>query len=100
MSAETRTLAEWDNLLAEMESDLAWALNDNVAGLAAWTAPEDLGPIPDEFHDRARVLLTAQLAHAERLHRSQAALGRQISSIKLERSAHAPGPAAYLDVSA
>lgn len=76
MPASTAWETSWSRALDDLELDVAWveeALRlqhlppgDEVARLAAWVPPSDLGPLPASLAVRAAALLDRQTTAARR----------------------------------
>lgn len=97
----------WCRALEALEMDVAVAervLDTNhlpstaeVAALAAWRPPTDLGPLPASLVDRARALLDRQLAAAAAIGRAMTMNRRQLAAISVLRPTPAPRPV-FFDV--
>lgn len=105
----------WEDELSRLEADLA-ALETQLdrgsqlsgiplpsdpaalpGGAGAWTAPRDLGPLPDHLADRARALEAAQGRIALRLSDIRATAAHQLTALRSIPSTRQPTPV-YLDV--
>ena len=83
--------AAWSAALTELELDVATAerMLDNdhlpsveqIAALAAWQPPAELGPLPAALVDRARALLDRQLAAAAAIGRAMTLNRRQLAAV-------------------
>lgn len=99
--------AAWRGALDELELDVLRAdgLLQEPAPVAdplpddGWQPPSELGPLPQDLHDRAAALLDRQLAVAEALVRAM--LGNRQHVELVDRfGAHPSAGPAYLDRSA
>ncbi|MBU4337492.1 MAG: hypothetical protein KJ548_13100 [Actinobacteria bacterium] len=97
----------WTSALESLELDVAVAervLDNNhlpsvaeVAALAAWRPPADLGPLPASLADRARALLERQLATAAAIGRAMTMNRRQLAALTALRPVQAARPV-FLDL--
>jgi hypothetical protein len=89
---------ELDVLVAErtLDSDHLPSIAQ-VAALAAWRPPADLGPLPASLADRARALLDRQLAAAAALARAMTMNRRQLAALTALRPVSAARPV-FLDI--
>ncbi|GAB3136689.1 hypothetical protein [Marisediminicola antarctica] len=87
----------WSVLLDDLEA--AANRSEQVAPSAAgpWVAPE-LGPIPEALVDRARRVLTAQLAAAEYLEGRRDEAARHLAALRVVPQDEGAGISVYLDV--
>lgn len=91
--------AAWQQLIAELESDLARLDADAPGGLtsASWSPP-NLGPLPDEFAPHVRDLIERQRIAIARLEESRRATGEQIATVRAAASPRIDRASVYLDV--
>ena len=99
--AEHTHLARWDAVLTELEDNLdAFLDGSSLAEQArtvtsAWQPPLDLGPLPQEYAERALRLAQAQQRAVLHLRRESRAARRQA---ELLHTAAPARPSVYLDV--
>ena len=103
--------ADWDvawlQALGALEVDVATAertlaINhlpsvDEIAVLAAWRVPAEMGPLPAALVDRARALLDRQLAAATAIGRAMTMNRRHLAAIGAMNPVQAARPV-YVDV--
>lgn len=99
--------AAWVEALTNLEMDVATAEAmldsdhlpsvEDVARLAAWQPPVDLGPLPASLLDRAQALATRQRAAAEAITRAMIANRRHLAALD-EMRAVPPSRPVYLDL--
>jgi hypothetical protein len=98
----------WAQALSTLEVDVATAeamLNtdhlpnpDDVARLAAWRPPVDLGPLPASLLDRARALVARQQATAQAITRAMVVNRRHLHALASLTAPAAPARPVYIDV--
>lgn len=97
MSAEEGNTAAWDHVLAELESDLTWTEQDHGRSLSPWTPPVGLGPIPEMFADRARVIVEGQRRLVADLAHEQATVTSHLAALRAVPRTTGNGQSAFLD---
>jgi hypothetical protein len=97
----------WAGALATLELDVEVAERilagdhlptvEEIARLAAWRVPTDVGPLPASLSDRARALLDRQLAAAAAVGRAMTMNRRHLAAVDALHAAPAPRPV-YVDI--
>ncbi|MFE6967063.1 hypothetical protein ACFVAJ_18265 [Agromyces sp. NPDC057679] len=77
-----RDATTWDELLGQMEADYEFASAGGVLTQPLWTAPEGLGPIPEELKPRAQQLLELQRAHLAELEEKRRNVKKELRGVK------------------
>ncbi|NKX53606.1 hypothetical protein [Arthrobacter mobilis] len=95
--------ARWLAVLDELEAQLAAASAARGGGArlqaaAAWTAPKDLGPLPEDLVDRATRLAAAQQEAIAALRSAVRSARQQSAYLDAVPKASGPGAAVYLDL--
>ncbi|KQO98228.1 hypothetical protein [Leifsonia sp. Leaf264] len=77
------TEQKWDDYLTELELDYSYASARRVApDEHTWRAPEDLGPVPEKFADRARRLIGLQTTLISELAAEQEEVGKHLAALR------------------
>lgn len=98
--------AGWLRLLAELEAELSVAArtdplaveDDGRTPASGWSAPEQLGPLPADLADRARLLLDAEREVIRELADLQRRTGRHLAAVRSVPAAARTEQSVYLDV--
>jgi hypothetical protein len=92
----------WVDVLEELESALAAVAGGEVEGAltagATWSAPRDLGPIPEDLVDRATQLAAAQQTAIRKLQAAVRQNRKQSALLETVPTSGSAGRAVYLDV--
>ncbi|MCY7325311.1 MAG: hypothetical protein LH605_04180 [Microbacteriaceae bacterium] len=87
----------WSALLDEFEAAAGGSEHGAASAPGAWVAPA-LGPIPEGLVDRARRVLTAQLAATEYLEGRRDEAARHLAALRVVPQDEGAGISVYLDV--
>jgi len=106
-------LQDWMEVLAKMEADADAAcrldVGSNIPASQApeagepftatyWTPPANLGPLPGELLERARIVEAAQQAAVERLEEAKALTARHLTAVQSIPEGRTSGKPVFLDV--
>lgn len=88
----------WDDLLTELETDLAEIRSSAAPMTGRWAAPSTVGPIPAHLERRALDLIAAQQDVLGMLRREQLDIARHLAALHAVPSVSAAPSPVYLDV--
>lgn len=100
LNADEESLRRWEESLDTMQQDAEAALDGNAAtgdatAGSAWTAPTDLGPLPELLLDRARYLAGLQAQAVGVLAQARTGVEHELAALVPKRRDVRP---VYVDV--
>ncbi|MET1085878.1 MAG: hypothetical protein ABWY04_01960 [Arthrobacter sp.] len=103
MDRELDGSAGWESVLASLEFDLQSAQDPDTGANEApaagpWAAPQDLGPLPEQYAARADRILRAQRQALTDLEQVKKDAAKHLAALDAIPSVRPPHQSVYLDV--